>query len=358
MSQGFENSRLPWGLTPLLVAIPTAKLLLHLVFVQGYGIFRDELYYLACADHLDWGYVDHPPLSILVLWVGRSLFGDSVFAIRLLSAVAGALTVLFVGLITRRLGGGSPAQLLAMVATTLVPVYLGTNHVYSMNTLELMIWAIAVYLLVRILDGADPRIWLLLGLVLGLGLQNKISVLWLGAGMFIGILLSPQRRLLRSPWPWLGGLVAALVFLPHLLWQHANAWPTLEFMRNATQQKMAGKSIAEFFSDQILIMGPVSTLIWVPGLLWLLVARRARSFRSLGWIYLVVLAILLVSGSSRSGYLSPTYTWLLAAGSIFWAELLRDRFKTFVTLTLVVAIGNLLLAPLAIPVLQPITYVH
>jgi hypothetical protein len=333
-------------------------LLLQLLFVNGYGIFRDELYYLACADHLAWGYVDQPPLSILVLWASRGLFGDSLFAIRLVPAIAGAITVLLVGLMTRRLGGGPAAQFLAMMAATLAPIYLGLSHIFSMNAIEVLVWATAVYLLIRILDGGDPRLWLLLGLVLGLGLQNKISVLWLGAGIFIGLLVSPQSRLLLSPWPWLGGLISVLVFLPHVLWQVANDWPTLEFMRNATQHKMAGKSIVEFLSDQILSMGPVSSLIWLPGLIWLLVSVRARRFRCLAWIYLVVLAILVVSGSSRSFYLSPAYSWLFAAGAVFWAGLLEQRARLFILLTSAVVIGNLLLVPLALPVLSEETYIR
>jgi hypothetical protein len=338
--------------------VPVAKLALQLVFLTGYGIFRDELYYIACADHLAWGYVDHPPFSIFVLWVAKGLFGDSLFTIRLVSAIAGALTVLLVGLMTRRLGGGSPAQLLAMLATTLAPIYLGTNHVFSMNTFELLIWAAAVYLLVVILDHGDPRVWLLLGLVLGLGLQNKISVLWLGAGIFVGFLASPQRRLLLSAWPWIGGLISALVFLPHVLWQIAHDWPTLEFMRNATQQKMAGHTSVEFLSSQILVMGPTNLIVWLPGLIWLLASQRAQRFRSLGWIYLVVLAILLVSGTSRSGYLSPAYTWLLAAGAVFWFDVLQERKHLFSLLTSAVGVGNLVLLPMAIPALSEPTYIR
>jgi len=129
-------------------------------------------------------------------------------------------------------------------------------------------------------------------------------------------------------------------------------------MRNATQQKMAGNSILEFLSSQILIMGPMSTLVWLPGLVWLLASSRARAFRPLGWIYLVVLVILLVSGSSRAGYLSPAYTWLFAAGAVFWGELLAEKRRVLILLTSAVAVGNLVLVPLALPVLSESTYIR
>ena len=92
----------------LLGAIALSKLALHLYTnaVAGYGIFRDELYYLACARHLAAGYVDHPPLSMWILALIRAVIGESVFALRLLPAIFGAATVLLVGLLARRMGGG------------------------------------------------------------------------------------------------------------------------------------------------------------------------------------------------------------------------------------------------------------
>lgn len=81
------------------------KLLIHMVFSSGYGYFRDELYYLACGEHLDWGYADHAPLIALIAKASRALLGDSLFSIHLLPALAGAVKILLTGLIVRELGG-------------------------------------------------------------------------------------------------------------------------------------------------------------------------------------------------------------------------------------------------------------
>ena len=216
----------------MLVALPAAKLLVHLAVGRGYGYHRDELYYLACANHLDWGYVDHPPFAVLVIAATRGLLGDSVAAIRVVPALVGALTVLLIGLIARRLGGGPFAQALAMTAALVAPFYLALDHYFSMNAFDLLIWGLAAYLLLRILQGGPPWLWLLLGVLLGIGLLNKISVLWLGGGLFVGLLLTPQRVVLRSRWPWLALAVALGVFMPHVLWQARYDWPTLEFARN------------------------------------------------------------------------------------------------------------------------------
>ena len=194
--------------------LPLAKLILHLCTTQGYGYFRDEFYYLACANHPALGYVDHPPLSIMVLWVVRHLLGDSLFALRLVPAIAGALTVAVVGKTAERMGGGRFAQILAMTATLIAPEYLGTNFYYSMNSLDLLIWAVAGYLVVRLTLEATPRLWFFLGLTLALGLANKIGILWLGGGLFVGLLLTPLRKTLMTRWPWIAGALAALGLAP------------------------------------------------------------------------------------------------------------------------------------------------
>src|SRR5512143_3585555 len=189
-----------------------AKLVLHLATSSGYGYFRDEFYYLACADHLAAGYVDRPPLSILVLAPVRHVLGDSRLALRLVPALLGAATVALVGLMARRLGGGRWGATLAMTAALVAPEYLALDHFYSMNAFDMFLWALTAFVLIHLIDEARPKTWLLLGVVLGLGLLNKISVLWLGAGVAAGLVASPQRRWLATPWPWISGVIAGALF--------------------------------------------------------------------------------------------------------------------------------------------------
>src|SRR5437867_12080821 len=137
----------------LVLIIALAGVLLHLATGWRYGLFRDELYYLACADHLDWGYVDHPPLSIAVLAGVRALLGDSLAALRIVPVLCGVATVVMVGVIGRRLGGGRFAQGLAALCALMAPVFLGQDRYYSMNVFDLLLWTVAVWALVRRLDG-------------------------------------------------------------------------------------------------------------------------------------------------------------------------------------------------------------
>ena len=177
-----KSAGLTWSRLDLAVLLIPGliKTTLHLLTYRGFGFFSDEFYYIACSDRLAFGYVDHPPLSILLLRVDRWLFGDSLLSIRLLPALVGGITVMLTGLLARRLGAGRFGQLLAQVCVLVAPVYLVSCHNFSMNSLDVLFWLGALYLLVMIFDGGDPRLWVVFGLIAGLGLQNKISLLFLG----------------------------------------------------------------------------------------------------------------------------------------------------------------------------------
>nr|MDQ6913102.1 glycosyltransferase family 39 protein [Verrucomicrobiota bacterium] len=167
----------------ILVAFGAVTLLLHLLTNGRYGYFRDELYYIACARHLDWGYVDMAPLSALVLRIELALFGQSLLALRLFPAVAGGLTVALTGLIARELGGRAWSMILACTASLSALVYLGIGNFYSMNVFEPLFWMGCAYLLIRILNGDSPKLWLWFGVIAGFGVENKHSFAFFGIGL-------------------------------------------------------------------------------------------------------------------------------------------------------------------------------
>ncbi len=344
----------------LVAPIAAAKLVLHLVWAGGYGYFRDELYYLACARHLAWGYVDHPPLSIAVLALDHAALGDSRLAMRLVPALAGTAVVLLTGWLARELGGGRVAMVLAALAALVAPDYLAVCHVYSMNALELLFWTGAVCLLARILR--DPpavtwRAWVLLGLVLGLGLLNKASVLWLIGGVFVGLVATRHRRLLATPGPWLAVVVAAGLLAPHVVWQIDHGWPTREFVQHATEDKMAAVSPLSFLRSQVDDMHPLNALLWIPGLGALLSWKRLAAFRPLGIAYVAIFALLVINQKSRPGYLSPTYPVLFAAGAVFFEAMTRRRRWIATGFALLLVLTGVVVAPMALPVLPIETYV-
>ncbi|MCI0656888.1 MAG: glycosyltransferase family 39 protein [Acidobacteria bacterium] len=334
-------------------ALAAVKLLLHVVAINQYGYFRDELYYLASTEHLDWGYVDHPPLSIAILALVRALLGDSLVAVRIVPVLAGVATIFLVGLITRRLGGGGFAQGLAGLCTLMSPVFLGQGRYFSMNAFDLLFWTLAAWLVICALDGGGAWHWVALGVVLGLGLLNKISMLWFGAGLFVGLLLTPHRRVLRTVGPWLAGGIAGVLFLPYLLWEMQNGWPTLEFMRNATTRKMTEVSPLSFLLGQVLDMNPGCAPVWIAGILFGFIYRDGRRWRVLVWTYLTVFAILVASGRSRASYLAVAYPMLLALGGVALEHLSTPAGRRWLRPALVVLVSGLGLVavPMALPVL-------
>lgn len=333
------------------VILALFKLAFHVAVVTAgaYGYFRDELYYIICSERLDWGYVDHPPFSIAVLALSRSVLGDSLAALRLVPALAGAATVYLAGQTTRELGGGTFAPVLAAITTICAPILLGMNSVYSMNSFDFLVWIGAAYLLVRILRSSSTGLWVALGAVLGIGLLNKVGVLWLGAGVAVSLMVHPLRSELRTRGPWLAAGIALVIFLPFVLWNIAHEFPHIEFIRNATGQKYASLTAWTFISDQVLLQNPVSFPLWIAGL-WYFLFGPGRNFRSLAILYLVAFTILIVNQHSKGEYLAPAYPMLFAGGSVWVEGRVTRALWRWIIVGVVVASG-LVLAPLAAPVL-------
>lgn len=341
-----RKARPPLALRAL-VLLALAGVALHASGLTAYGWFRDELYYLSCAKRLAWGYVDHPPLSVAALAVLRAVAGDSLAAMRLAIALVTACAVVATGALTRELGGGRWAQLAAAGALAVAPFTLATGHYWSMNAFDLLFWVTSTWCALRAFrsEGGGAVAWLALGAVLGLGLLDKWSVAWLCAGIVVAIVLSPVRRALRTPWPWLAALLAAAIVAPNLLWQASHGWPTLEFMRNASQDKMKPLDLAGLIGGQVLLLGPGGALVWIAGLAAALRRERARL---VAIVWLVTLALLAANGSARAGYLALAGPGLLAAGAVWWEA--RGRAARFAIPVLAVLLA-LPLAPFAIPVL-------
>ena len=340
------------------LAFALAKVALHLPALTQYGWFRDEFYYVACARHLAWGYVDHPPLSIAVLAAVRVVAGDSLAMLRLVPVFAGAATAYLTGRLAMEVGGGRFAQALACLATLMAPIYLGMCRFYSMNAFDLLLWTGAALALVVALRKGLGRHWMLLGVVMGLGLLNKISMLWFGGGLLVGLALSSHRRWLFTRWPYLAGALALVLFLPHLVWQAAHLWPTLEFMRNAAGQKMVAVSPVDFLLGQWRVMGPVNVLVYLPGLLFALFAPSARAWRILGVIFVVTAVLLIAAGTSRVSYLAVAYPTLFALGGAFHERWTASRRAWRGIVLAAVGLLGLPFVPLALPILPVETFIR
>jgi hypothetical protein len=342
----------------ILIYLALLKLIIHFLTNGNYGYFRDEFYYIACSDHLAWGYVDQPPLSIFILAINRLLLGDSIFALRLLPALAGALTVIITGLMVRQLGGGRFAQALAALAVIITGVYLSLNSFYSMNSFDLLFWALSFYILILIIKKDKPKLWLLFGLVAGLGLMNKYSMLFFGFGLLGGLLLTSHRKYLLSKWFWLAALIAFVIVLPHIIWEIQYDFPSIEFMRNASQYKIYPVSPLEFLSGQLLLLSFINAPLCLVGLYYYFFHKDGKTYRLFGWIFIIIL-IIMITLKAKVYYIAPVYSMLFASGALVTEKFihkLKWRWLKPAFISLMI-IAGIIVSPIAIPVLPVETFI-
>ncbi|MBT9329664.1 ArnT family glycosyltransferase [Paracidobacterium acidisoli] len=332
----------------------------------GYGIFRDEMYYLICGRHLAFGYVDQPPLTALQARLTEILFGyGHMWSLRLFSALAGAAKVFLTGLIVRALGGNRLAASLAMLGVIVVGVYLGIDGFLSMNSFEPVFWMTCALALIHIVqidpeDRAKRHIlrncWIILGISAGLGLENKDNIVFFLVAVLIALLLTPQRRILRSRWFALSLAIIVLLALPNLLWQIHYHFPTLEWLNDVRHSDKDVKlSPLHFLMAQMMMLTPWTILLWLSGIFWLLFAKAARPFRFLGVLYLVFLPVMMAL-NAKDYYLAPIYPLYFAAGAVLWvawASKATWRRALIGLYALLLVIGFFLTVPFSIPVLPP-----
>ena len=349
----YENT--PYCL-PLVGIFSHCKIVGSLFTNGAYGFHRDEFLYIALGEHLAWGYVEIPPSIAFFANMSRNLFGDSIFAIRFFPALVGAAGLVLTALIARELGGGKFAQVLAGLTFLMSPAYLGSNTLFQPVSFNQFYWILSAYILLRWINHKKPNTWIHLGVVMGLAMLNKYSVLLFAFGILAGLLLHPtHRKALQSKSVYLGILTGFLIWLPNLIWQMVHDFPELTHLRELSEQQLAHVSIPDFLLSQLLMQG-LNCGIVLLGLGYLLLKGSMKPYRILAWIYLSIIALLLVF-SGKDYYSLGAYPMLIAAGALAveaftagqnWRKWLRPVAVVWV-------LGcNLFAIPYALPIL-PIT---
>ena len=311
------------------LAAAAVQVALTAPFMARYGWDRDELYFLSAAHHLAFGYVDFPPLTAWIGWVIDQLAPHSLVALRATSLAAGAATVVLVAFIARELGGGVRAQWLAAFCWALTPYILGSASIFHPTWFDALAWVAFLFVATRLLVGGDQRLWLVLGVIAGAGLEAKYTIAFLLAAFLIGLLLTPERRLLRQPWPWLGLALALALLLPNIIWQASHGWPSASFFSSQNATTASDTSRASFIAQQLLFLG-ASASIAVAGIVWL----WRRGLRTLALVPVMV-TLLFFFERGRSYYPLPADTLPLAAGAIALIGWLRPGRRSLLAAALV-----------------------
>ena len=355
-----DSKRIIFSGPAIVALIAAVKLLLHLYAGRRYGFFADELYFAACGDHLAWGYVDMPPLIAVVVKTARVLFGDSLSSIRLFAALAGAGSIVLTGRLARELGGGRFAQGFAALSVLVASACLSMCHYISMNSFEPVLWTGLALVVVRIVNTGNQKLWLWVGLIAGIGLNNKYSMAFFCLGVTAGLLLTRERRTFLKPWIWLAAALAFVLILPNLIWNIQHHFPFLELMANIRRTgRNAVFTPLQFLGIQVLFTLPVNLPIWLAGLGWYLFGKDGKQYRVLGYAYLVVLAIMFLP-NGKPYYLLPVYPMLLAAGAVafeqwFSRPALGWAKPAFVVTLLAFGVSGV---PFSLPVLSPEAYLR
>ena len=296
----------------LVVAVAFAALV---ATADRYGYHRDELYFLASGRHLAWAYPDQGPITPLL---GRAMDGlarDSLILLRLPAAIATAITILLTGLLARELGGTRRAQRIAVLCAGTAVVVVFTGHLLSTSTFALLSWTTVTWLAVRAIRTGADRLWLIAGVILGVGLLNNPQPGFLAVGMLIGLLVSGPRRLLRNGHLWAGAAIAGALWSPWLIWQGAHGWPELEVSRSiAAGNSTSSQPWWAIVPFQVLLAGPLLAPVWIAGLVRLFRDPLIRDVRFFAWAW-VALAVVFMATGGKPYYLAGLLPLLIGAGA-------------------------------------------
>jgi 4-amino-4-deoxy-L-arabinose transferase-like glycosyltransferase len=290
-----------------------------------YGYFFDEFYFLDCAKNLSFGYVDQPPFSLFILFLWTKLFGTTLISIRVLMTLIAVIIVFATGRIASKLGGGLFSQILSSISVMTIPVIMMMTSYFSMNEIEILICCFCFYAFITIIKDNKPKLWILIGVLAGIGLENKHTFLFYIISILIGLILTKERRHFVSIWFWIGIFIAALLILPNLIWQHMNNLSYLNFYMESTNLKEYKLASYQVLFSLIMLYNPVLFLIWSGGLFYLFFTKERKASRVIGWAFVPLVLILIIFQTHRVDRIASIFPVLLAAGSILLENLLIKR---------------------------------
>lgn len=351
---GITNLSRRADLAPAVLIVAFISFLVHVLTGNNYGYFRDELYVLAMSQHPAFGYVDVPPLVPWITLIPRLLTGNALWAIHVISALVCAGTIILTGLMARLLGGSRWVQGLAALASATALIMMISGSIYTYDVFDEFWWTLAATILIVLLRDERPCYWLAFGLVAGLGLLTKETILFWGFALVVGLLLTRQRRLLFTRWTLFGGLIAFALVSPFLIWNAFNGWASLQYWAGYSHNQLGGGSPLSFLVNQVVVMNPLSVFVWGAGL-WYFFSKRGARYRAFGWAFLILL-VLFAAIQGKSYFLTPAYPPLFAGGAMMFGEWRVGLGRWIAVYPVLLTLVGLLLAPVAIPVLPPAVY--
>ena len=313
-----STSSLFFSETKVLWLLGLALFLLHQSTNHQYGFHQDELVVLDNANNLDWGFVEYPPLTPFLARIELTLFGLSLVGARTFSALAQSIVLVLTGLMARELGGRRLTQIVAALGAAIAPIALIQGSLIQYVTFDFLWSVLIAYLVIRLVKSDDPRWWVPIGAVIGLGMMTKYTTAIFVAGLVGGVVLTDARRYLQSPWLWGGAAISLLIFLPNLVWQLGHNFISLEFLSSIHARDVEIGRADGYLPEQFLFCSnPFVVPFWVTGLVYYFRNETGKRYRLIGWMYVIPFLLYLIT-QGRSYYLAPAYPMLTAAGAVVW----------------------------------------
>jgi MFS family permease len=335
----------------LIISLFTFLLVYLSSFNKSYGYFIDEFYYIACANNPAAGYVDQPPLAPLLLTVFQFIFGNSIYAIRVLPALGQSAAVFTTGLVAREIGGGKLAQFLAACALAATPVLIAFGGFYSMNAFEPLLATLLMLYAVKMIKENNSRRWITLGIIMGVGMMNKHTFGVFIIAFIISLILAGKWKLIFNKWFVFGGLCGFIIFLPNIIWQIINNYPSLEFYRNISVDKNIYTPPLQFIMGQVMNFSPSTIPMWVAGFLFLLFSKSNKEYRFLGFLFLGLFLFMMLSGTSRADRLAFAYPAAFVGGGVFFERVFSKYNYKILKIAFVIFLFSGLV--LALPIILP-----
>jgi 4-amino-4-deoxy-L-arabinose transferase-like glycosyltransferase len=341
--------------TNILWLLSLALFLLHMFTNHQYGFHQDELVVLDNAKNLDWGFIEYPPLTPFLARIELTLFGLSLVSARTFAALAHSIVLVLTGLMARELGGRRITQIVAALAAAIAPIALIQGSLIQYVTFDFLWSVLIAYLVIRLLKSENPRWWIPIGAVIGLGMMTKYTMVMFIAGLVGGVLLTDARSYLRSPWLWGGVALSLLIFLPNLIWQIQHNFISLEFLSSIHERDVEiGRAEGYLIEQFLFCSNPFFIPFWISGLVYYFRNEAGKRYRLIGWMYVIPFLIYLIT-QGRSYYLAPAYPMLIAAGAVVWQgrldKLPMQRARRAVRVTWAeIAIGAVISGALALPI--------
>jgi hypothetical protein len=333
------------------IILATAKLVLHFLTNTNYELHRDEMLYFNMSEYLSSGYATVPPVIGIVAYIIKSIFGYSVFGIRLIPALLGAASVLIIAKVVRELGGGILALIIASFAFILSPGFLLFDTLFTPNVIEQFLWLVITYFILRMIAQNNPKYWIIIGILVGLSFLTKYSIVFYLAGFFFAILFSSYRKLINSRYFYLSILIGIIIILPNIIWQYNHGWPVVLHMKQLRGNQLDHLTYADFITD-LFTLNSALTLIWISGLITFLFIKQEKKYQYIGVASLLILLLFLFAGG-KGYYVLGIIPFLFAAGGYAIEKYIKGRSEVIASILLIsTALFSLLSLPYGIPILS------